>query len=60
MAAKNTDRKGLREHVAELERLIAECEKANDPESKWVLYLLREALEMGRIQLGEAEEGKVC
>ncbi|WP_303905951.1 hypothetical protein [Thiohalomonas denitrificans] len=41
----------LKEKNAELEVLIAKWAHANDPESKWMLYLLRETLEMGRIQL---------
>lgn len=58
MAAENTEKKHLQEHLAELERLITKCEEANDPDSRWVLYLLREALEMGRIKL-QADRSKV-
>ena len=38
--------------IADLEALIEKWAHANDPESKWMLYLLREALEMGRLKLG--------
>ncbi|WP_303905964.1 hypothetical protein [Thiohalomonas denitrificans] len=41
----------LKEKNAELEALITRWAQANEPESKWMLYLLREALEMGQIKL---------
>lgn len=52
---KGDSKKGLQEHIAELERLIAGCEQANDREAKLMLYLLREALEIGRMQLRRTE-----
>ncbi len=45
----------LKEKNAELEALITRWARANEPESKWMLYLLREALEMGRLKLRKAE-----
>jgi hypothetical protein len=52
--AQDGDKKGLQDHIAKLEHLVAECEQANDREAKMVLYLLREALEIGRMQLRRA------
>ena len=45
----------LKEKNAELEALIAKWAHANDPESKWMLHLLREALEVGRLKLKKGE-----
>jgi hypothetical protein len=43
--------KRLEEHISGLERLADECKQGNDPGFKLMLYLLREALELGRLQL---------
>ncbi len=43
----------LKARIADVEALIAKWERINDPESKWMLFLLREAVEMGRIRLRE-------
>ncbi len=45
----------LKARIADLEGLIQKWAYANDPESKWMLYLLREALEMGRLKLRRVE-----
>ena len=54
---RDTKSERLKAKIAELEELIARWERPYDPESKWMLYLLREALEMGRIQLTRTEGG---
>lgn len=48
-----TDR--IKAKIADLEGLIAKWAHANDPESKWMLYLVREALDMGRLCLAKFE-----
>ncbi len=41
----------LKAKIASLEDLITKWQHANDPESKWMLYLLNEVLEMGYAKL---------
>ncbi len=45
----------LKAKIVDLEVLVEKWAHANDPESKWMLYLLREALEMGRLKLRAME-----
>lgn len=55
MTTRRNPEERLRQQLDELEALIANWEQTNDPHSTWMLYLLREAAELGRLKLKKLE-----